>query len=127
MKIILAISFIIIASATLAQEKPKNMAVNFDSEGEKITGNLLLPAGYKEGQRLPVIIVVGPWTQVKEQVQYFYGRKLTKQGYAVLNFDFRNWGESGGKPRFNESTNEKVKDVLNAVQFLKTHPAIDAS
>jgi uncharacterized protein len=135
MKFILGISFIIIASASLAQQKPGNMEpgntlqqkVNFDSEGEKISGNLLLPAGYKEGQRLPVIIVVGPWTQVKEQVQYFYGRKLAKQGYAVLNFDFRNWGESGGKPRFYESPNEKVKDVLNAVQFLKTHPAIDAS
>lgn len=106
---------------------PIEQKVNFDSEGEKIAGNLLLPAGYKERQRLPVIMVFGAWTQVKEQIQYLYGRKLTEQGYAVLNFDFRNWGESGGKPRFNESTNEKVKDVLNAVQFLKTHPAIDAS
>src|SRR5688572_8470813 len=106
---------------------PIEQKVNFDSEGEKITGNLLLPAGYKEGKRLPVIMVIGPWTQVKEQIQYLYGRKLAEQGYAVLNFDFRNWGESGGKPRFLESTNEKVKDVLNAIQFLKTHPAIDAS
>jgi fermentation-respiration switch protein FrsA (DUF1100 family) len=106
---------------------PMEQKVNFDSEGEKITGTLLLPSNYQEGQRLPVIMVFGAWTQVKEQIQHLYGRKLAEQGYAVLNFDFRNWGESGGKPRFLESTNEKVKDVLNAIQFLKTHPAIDAS
>jgi uncharacterized protein len=106
---------------------PIEQKINFDSEGEKITGTLLLPAGYKEGERLPVIMVFGAWTQVKEQIQHLYGRKLAEQGYAVLNFDFRNWGESGGKPRFYESTSEKVKDVLNAIKYLKTHPAIDAS
>ena len=106
---------------------PKEQKVKFESEGETIVGNLVLPSGYKQEQKLPVVMIFGAWTQVKEQTQYVYGRKLAEQGYAVLNFDFRYWGESGGKPRSLESTDEKVKDVLNAIKFLKSHPAIDAS
>jgi uncharacterized protein len=111
----------------IAANLPVEKKINFKSEGETMTGKLLLPSDYKEGQKLPVIMVLGPWTQVKEQVQYVYGRKFAEQGYAVLNFDFRYWGESGGKPRNFESTNEKVKDLLNAITYLKSHPSVDAS
>jgi uncharacterized protein len=111
----------------IAANAPLEQKITFKSEGETITGNLLLPSSYKDGQKLPAIMVFGAWTQVKEQIQYVYGRKLAEQGFAVLNFDFRHWGESSGKPRFFESTGEKVKDVLNALQYLKTNPAIDGS
>lgn len=100
--------------------------LSFPSEGETLQGVLWLPATWKEGQRLPAVIVQGPWTQVKEQVQYAYAKKLAAQGFAVLTFDFRFWGESGGTPRHYESTAEKVKDLLNAIRFLKTHRAVDA-
>jgi uncharacterized protein len=106
--------------------KTMEQKVTFMSEGEQIVGNLLLPPSYKDSDKLPVIIVVGPWTQVKEQVQYSYGRKLAQRGYAVLNFDFRYWGQSGGKPRYLESTAEKEKDVLNAIDYIKTNQALDA-
>lgn len=43
--------------------------VTFTSEGETIVGTLFLPEDYQEGDALPVIIVSGPWTQVKEQVE----------------------------------------------------------
>jgi uncharacterized protein len=111
----------------LAAASPLEQKVTFTSEGDSIIGKLILPSTYKDGQKLPVIMVFGAWTQVKEQSQYVYGRKLAEKGFAVLNFDFRFWGESAGKPRYFESTNEKVKDVLNAIAFLKTHPAVDAS
>lgn len=101
--------------------------VSFKSESEDIVGKMLLPSDNKAGEKLPAIIVLGPWTQVKEQVQYAYGKQLASHGYAVLNFDFRFWGESGGKPRYYESTSEKVKDALNAVAYLKTLPYVDAA
>ena len=111
----------------LAAASPIEQKVSFTSEGETIMGKLILPHTYKEGQKLPVIMVFGAWTQVKEQIQNRYGRKLAEEGFAVLNFDFRFWGESGGKPRYFESTSEKVKDIMHAIEFLKDHPAIDAS
>lgn len=99
--------------------------INFESEGETLVGGLFLPETYEEGQQLPVIIVSGPWTQVKEQVGYRYGEILAEQGYAALAFDHRFWGESGGEPRNLESTNEKSLDILNAVDFLVDLNAID--
>ena len=40
---------------------------------------------------------------------------MADQGYAALAMDHRFWGESGGEPRFLESTREKSRDVLAAV------------
>ncbi len=101
--------------------------VTFESESETIVGRLLLPKNYQQGDKFPIFIIIGAWTQVKEQTQYFYGKKLATKGFAVLNFDPRFWGESGGEPRYYESTQEKVKDVLNAIKFLKSRPEIDTT
>jgi uncharacterized protein len=127
-KHILITSLWLFAFTARGQQTGKAMEqkVTFMSEGEQIAGNLLLPSSYNEGNKLPVIIIVGPWTQVKEQVQYSYGRKLAQRGYAVLNFDFRYWGQSGGKPRSLESAAEKEKDLLNAIKYIKTNQALDA-
>lgn len=99
--------------------------VEFLSEGEKMVGNLYLPSSYKLGDKLPVAIVTGSWTTVKEQMSGLYAQKLSEQGYAVLTFDFRNFGESGGKARNFESPANKIADIKNAVTFLRTLKAVD--
>jgi uncharacterized protein len=71
------------------------------------------------------VIVFGPWTQVKEQVGNRYAEQLAAQGFAALSFDARFWGESGGTPRYYESTSEKARDLHNAVSFLTTLPAVN--
>ena len=100
--------------------------VNFESQGVNVVGGLFLPDDYETGDQPPVIIVTGPWTQVKEQVGYRYARVLADQGYAALAMDHRFWGESGGEPRYLESTQEKSLDVLAAVEFLQTVDAVDS-
>lgn len=110
-----------------ASFKPGMNQVTFQSEGERIVGTLFLPANYKQGDKLPVVIVDGPWTQVKEQVGYRYGRELADQGFAALAIDHRYWGESGGKLRSFESPRAKVQDLRNAISFLQTVPAVDAN
>lgn len=99
--------------------------VEFKSEDANIVGTLFLPSSYKAGDKLPAIIVEGPWTQVKEQIGYLYGGKLAENGFAALAFDSRFWGESGGEPRFFESPQAKVQDLKNAVSFLQTAEAVD--
>lgn len=99
--------------------------VEFKSEGERIVGTLFLPANYKKGDKLPAIIVDGPWTQVKEQVSYVYAHKFAENGFAALAFDHRFWGESGGEPRSFESPKAKIQDLKNAITFLQTVSAID--
>jgi fermentation-respiration switch protein FrsA (DUF1100 family) len=101
-----------------------NRAV-FQSEGQRMVGNLYLPASYKPGDKLPVIVVTGAWTTVKEQMPAVYAQRLADRGFATFTFDFRYWGESGGAPRQYESPAAKVLDIKNAVAFLKTLPVVD--
>lgn len=110
-----------------ASFKPGMNKVSFQSEGEQMVGTLFLPANYKQGDKLPVIIIDGPWTQVKEQVGYRYGQELANRGFATLAINHRFWGESGGEPRSFESPRAKVQDLRNAISFLQTLPAVDAN
>ena len=99
--------------------------VVFQSEGERMVGNLYLPTSYQLGDKLPVIVVTGAWTTVKEQMPAVYAQRLADRGFATFTFDFRSWGESGGAPRQYESPAAKVQDIKNAVAFLQTLPVID--
>jgi uncharacterized protein len=100
--------------------------VEFKSEGEKMVGNLFLPADYDGKSKLQAIVVVGSLTSVKEQMPNLYGKKLAEKGFAVLTFDYRFFGESGGEPRFYVSPEKHIADISNAVAYLKTLPIIDA-
>lgn len=106
--------------------KPGLNRVTFESMGEKMVGNLYLPPSYKQGERLPVIVVTGAWTTVKEQMPAVYAQRLSERGFAAFTFDFRYWGESGGLPRQYESPTAKVEDIKNAVTFIKSLPSIDS-
>jgi len=99
--------------------------INFNSEGLNIVGNLYYPLDYKKGEAYPAIIVVGSWTTVKEQMAGLNGQKLAKEGFITLAFDFRNYGESEGEPRFWENPAMKVEDIKNAVSYLQTLPEVD--
>ena len=101
--------------------------VTFTSENVNLVGNLYLPNNYTNGTRLPAVIISAPWTQVKEQVGATYGQRLANEGFAVLAFDHRFWGESGGTPRYLESTRAKATDIRNAVTFLSGLRVVDAA
>jgi uncharacterized protein len=99
--------------------------VTFLSEGEKMVGVLYLPKSYKSGDKLPTVIVTGAWMTIKEQMPSIYAQKLADRGFAAFVFDFRSWGESGGKIRSYESPTAKITDIKNAVSFLQTVNAVD--
>ena len=92
--------------------------VKFESEGLSLVGNLNYPKNYEEGKEYPAIVVSGSWTTVKEQMAGLYAQKLAEEGFISLAFDFRNFGESEGDPRFFESPKLKKEDIKNAVTFL---------
>ena len=93
--------------------------VTFKSEGLNLIGNLFYPPNFQEGQSYPAIIVSGSWTTVKEQMAGLYAQKLAEKGFITLAFDFRNFGESEGEPRFYESPSLKKEDIKNAVNYLE--------
>lgn len=114
------------AAAAGAQE-PVRQRVTLASGGETLVGDLYLPAGHRPGDRLPAVVVAGPWLTVKEQTAGTYARALAARGIAALAFDFRFFGESGGEPRQFESPVHKGEDLHAALAFLRAHPAVDGA
>jgi uncharacterized protein len=98
--------------------------VSFTSSGEALVGRLVVPAGLPSG-RLPAVVIVGGQTCVKEQMAERYAHRLAEHGYAGLAFDFRGFGESGGRPRDYESPGRKVEDLRSALSFLADRPLVD--
>jgi uncharacterized protein len=123
--VILLVTGVFMTEARANNFKAGANRVEFKSEGERMIGNLYLPANYKPGDKLPAVVVVGAWTTVKEQMAGLYAQKLAEQGYAAFAFDFRYWGESGGSPRQYESPKAKLQDINNALDYLETLPMID--
>jgi uncharacterized protein len=104
--------------------------VEFTSQGERVIGNLYLPDDYKEGTKLPAVIVTGAWMTVKEQMPAIYAAQMADKGYAALTFDFRGWGESkhvNKAQNFIESPTEKTQDIVAAAEFLTTRDEVDST
>jgi dienelactone hydrolase len=106
--------------------------VTFTSAGQRMVGNLYLPADLPAGGRVPAAVVGGAWMTVKEQMAGRYARELAARGIAALAFDYRGWGESAGaadgsvaEVRQREVPTHKIADLRAAVDFLARHPAVD--
>lgn len=111
-------------SSKLKTEKMKK--INFKSEGINLVGHLFYPKDYQVGEQYPAIIVSGSWTTVKEQMAGLYAEKLAEEGFITLAFDFRNFGESEGEPRFFESPQLKKEDIKQAVSYLMELPEVNS-
>ncbi|NOU26360.1 MAG: alpha/beta hydrolase [Polyangiaceae bacterium] len=98
--------------------------VFFEVDGTPVVGDLYLPAA--TGPH-PAVVVAGPMTSVKEQVTGTYACALAMRGFAALAIDHRHYGESGGAPRSYECWHHKVADLKAAVDWLATHPEVDAA
>lgn len=99
--------------------------ISFDSNGNRLVGNLFHPPGYNPDQKYPAVVVSGSWTTVKEQMAGLYAQHLSEHGFICLAFDFSNFGESEGEPRFYEHPDQKVIDIKNAIRWLQSREEVD--
>lgn len=126
MKIGLAAAAIAITLISNPAEAAMKKRVTFDSAGQSLAGDLYLPDGFSEGDRLPGVVVTGAWMTVKEQMAGTYAAELADRGYAALAFDFRGWGQSPDNIRYLEDPARKTEDINAAVNFLAARPEVDA-
>ena len=98
--------------------------------GHELAGTLTLPRS--AGPHPAVILVSGSGPQDRDEMVMQHrpflvlSDHLTRQGIAVLRFDDRGIGESGGE--FGTATTvDFASDALAGVAFLKNRPDIDAS
>lgn len=98
--------------------------IEFKSAGEVLRGVFCAPHG---ADRVPAIVILGPFGFVKEQAPMQYATRLAQRGFAALAFDTRFSGESGGVPRRLESPEAKIADARAAIDWLASHGRVDAS
>ncbi|KAF9369034.1 hypothetical protein BGX21_006190, partial [Mortierella sp. AD011] len=85
--------------------------VTFSSSNVKLSAHLYVPDTYKEGDRLPAIVVLHPGGGVKEQTAGLYAKELAGQGFITLAFDRRTQGAN----------------AKSAVTYLTLHEKVDAN
>jgi uncharacterized protein len=96
-------------------ERATKTRLTFQSGGETLVGNLFLP---EAAEPAGLVIAVGPLTSVKEQAAGTYAHAMAERGYAALAFDYRYFGESGGRPRQFENPDSNIEDIKNAATAL---------
>jgi len=98
--------------------------VTFYSEGVKLAGDVYLPADIKPGERRAGVVLCHGYTGVRGIYLPDNARVLAAAGYAVLNFDYKGWGDSDG-PKTRLAPYSRVADVQAALSFLAAQPEVD--
>ncbi|MEO4001409.1 alpha/beta hydrolase [Mesorhizobium sp. CAU 1732] len=92
--------------------------------GITLTGDLYLPKD-RADNRLPAIVVSGPFGAVKEQSSGLYAQTMAERGFVTLAFDPSFTGESGGEPRNVASPDINTEDFMAGVDYLGLHASVD--
>ncbi len=131
MTIIVVIAFLIgmsetegVANETGAGSRFEEHGVEFHNQGVKLAGSLLLPRS--EGPVPAVVFVHGAGQQTRESYREA-GEYFASQGIAVLIYDKRGTGQSGGAYESREPYENLVNDALAGVDFLKQRREIASS
>lgn len=112
-------------SNLLQADPSRRTAVRFRSGPLTLAGHLYRPDDAPPEARTASIVMVGPFSSVKEQTLPHYAERFQAAGYTVLTFDSRNFGESEGEPRWHYDPNEIIEDCVSAVSYLLTRDDID--
>jgi hypothetical protein len=95
--------------------------VAFTSDGTRLTGRLHLPDGPPP---YPAIVLVHGSGEQPGSTWFYNGDFMVAHGIAVLAYDKRGTGESGG--RFTFDFLQLARDAAAGVAFLRTQPEIRA-
>ncbi|BDT93029.1 alpha/beta hydrolase [Nocardia sputorum] len=96
---------------------------SFPSGDEECAAWLTLPAGPAPH---PVVVLVHGGGATHEMMLGQYEKWFSDAGFAVLAFDFRHLGESGGQPRQLVSRRRYAADVDAALAFVHSRPELDS-
>jgi uncharacterized protein len=116
------------ASFATAQAATRSVSLEFPGSGNAtVRGTLLLPANASAGKKLPVVVISGPWTQIRGMSVDLYAAEFAERGFAALTFDPAGMGQSDGTPREAELPSRRAADLRAAVAHAAGRPEIDAS
>jgi|TARA_B110000902_G_scaffold201264_1_gene228545 dienelactone hydrolase len=74
----------------------EHQAITIWSQGSRLAGDIYKPKGLMSTDKLPGILMVPGWGGSKKNIGQKYAPYFAEQGFMVLTFDFKSWGESEG-------------------------------
>jgi dienelactone hydrolase len=92
------------------------------SQGVRLAADLYKPKDLKDDAKLPGLLLVPGWGGSKNNLQKNFAPHFAKQGFIVLAFDFKSWGESDGPIVPSElmaTSEESVEVALKATHYRK--------
>jgi ABC-2 type transport system ATP-binding protein len=93
------------------------------SDGTPIVATLMLPAGASAADRVPVVIGTHGWAGSRATGPSGLAGELLDRGYAILTWDSRGFGESGGEANVGAPGFE-VEDARALLTYLAGRPEI---
>ena len=96
--------------------------VTFFADGVRLRGHLTAPEG---ARGLPAIVLCHGFLCTMAMDFPDYAGRLAGEGFAVLRFDYRSFGESHGHPRGELLPLRQSDDVRAAAAFLRGQPEVD--
>ena len=96
--------------------------VTFFADGVRLFGYLTAAEG---ARKLPAIVLCHGFLCTMAMDFPEYAQRLAGEGFAVLRFDYRGFGESDGDPRGELLPLRQSDDVRAAVSFLRAQAEVD--
>lgn len=97
----------------------------FRSQGVDCEAWYYVPAGLKPGEKRPAIVMAHGFTGVKEMALDNFASRFAQAGLAVVVFDYRYFGASGGEPRGQVLWTAQIDDYRNAISWASLQPEVD--
>ncbi len=123
----LACAAALLATTCQAATPIAKQPVSFSCQRVQCVGELWTPPANAFAPKPALIIMAHGFGGLKDWGLPAFAERFVQAGYAVMLFDYRGFGASGGMPRRVVDGEEHVKDWLSAVDAMKARTDIDAA
>ena len=112
-------------------DEVNHKTIDIWSQGIRLAGDIYSPKNLEPGSKLPGILLVHGWAGTKDHLRRNYGPQFATQGFVVLAFDYKGWGESDGPlfvqkplPTIDEATSinieaTHIRKIVNPLSMLE--------
>lgn len=98
----------------------------FTAEGALCAATLHVPADTLPDQQLPAILMLGGWGSIQMALTSSFTHRFVEAGFAVMEFDYPGWGDSGGFPRQGINPWRRTRVADTALAHLKAQAMVAA-